>query len=424
MHTQESSAPPRSAPTAASAPAPVPASMSSARLPSLTGMRFFAAVAVFVTHVAVVAPFTDESLNHAFWKYLSRAGYLGVGFFFVLSGFVLAWSSRTGDTPGRFIRRRLAKIYPNHLVTWAAGLLLMLATGAHVWLGNTLPSLLLVQSWVPDLKIMAGPNGPSWSLVCELLFYLAFPFLIKPIRRIRPERLWLAVGVVVAAFWAVPLLAQLLPDGPPAPDQPVSWWKYWFVYFCPGTRLLDFVLGILMARIVLAGRWIGLRRLPALALLAAGYALMVFLPDAYGLVAPTALPVALVIAASAVADVKNKRSVLAGRFPVWLGEVSFAFYMVHFLVLYYGPMRLATADPRTGRHWDTPQALGLMALSLALSLLLGWLLHVLVEQPAMRRWSKSKADRAAAASAQDRRAAAPTTDSAVNDPIFTGTSSK
>ncbi|MEU8890005.1 acyltransferase [Streptomyces sp. NPDC048442] len=392
-------------------------------------MRFFAAVAVFVTHVAVVAPFTDGPLNHAFWKYLSRAGYLGVGFFFVLSGFVLAWSSRTGDTPGRFIRRRLAKIYPNHLVTWLAGLLLMLRAGANVWLGNTVPSLLLLQSWVPDLKIMAGPNGPSWSLVCELLFYLAFPFLIKPIRRIRPERLWLAFGVVVAAFWVVPLIAQLLPDGPPAPDQPVSWWKYWFVYFCPATRLLDFVLGILMARIVLAGRWIGLRRLPALCCLAVGYTLMVFLPDAYGLVAPTALPIALVIAATAVADVRNKPSVPARRFPVWLGEVSFAFYMVHFLVLYYGPMRLATAPP-TGRHWDTAQALGLMALSLALSLFFGWLLHVLVEQPAMRRWSRSRADRAAASASESASesasdlATSSATDRAVNDPISTGNSSK
>ncbi|MFC4518281.1 acyltransferase family protein [Streptomyces ehimensis] len=368
----------------------------SSRLPSLTGMRFLAAVLVFVTHVAVVNPFTDSGLNHAFWKYFSRAGYLGVGFFFVLSGFVLTWSARPEDSPGRFIRRRLMKIFPNHLVTWLVGLLLMLSAGMHVWAGNTIPSLFLVQSWVPKLEIMAGPNGPSWSLACELLFYLAFPLLIRPILRIRPQRLWHWVCCVMAALVAVPALAQLLPHSPAAPDQPMSWWEYWTVYFFPGARLLDFALGILMARIVLTGRWIGMSRLTALVTLAAGYALMVFLPHAYGMVAPTALPVALLIAASAVADVKGTRSVFTGRTMLWLGEVSFAFYMVHFLVLSHGPMRLATAPP-TGRHWDTPVALGLMAVSLGLSLLLGWLLYKLVEVPAMSRWARPRRTRHATA---------------------------
>lgn len=370
----------------------------STRLPSLTGMRFLAAVLVFVTHVAVVNPFEDAGLNHAFWKYFSRAGYLGVGFFFVLSGFVLTWSARPGDGAGRFVRRRLVKIFPNHFVTWLAGLLLMLYAGTRVWVGNTVPSLFLVQSWVPKLEIMAGPNGPSWSLACELLFYLAFPLLIGPVLRIRPERLWYWVGLVMAAIVAVPALAQLLPDSPAAPDQPMSWGEYWTVYFFPGARLLDFVLGILMARIVLTGRWIGMSRLRALLCLAAGYALMVFLPHAYGMVAPTALPVALLIAASAVADVKGARSGFTGRAMLWLGEVSFAFYMVHFLVLSYGPMRLATAPP-DGRHWDTPVALGLMAASLGLSLLLGWLLYVLVEVPAMRRWARPRRTTTAVATA-------------------------
>ncbi|MFC5719945.1 acyltransferase family protein [Streptomyces gamaensis] len=358
--------------------------LASSRLPSLTGLRFIAAVLVFVTHASVAKLFADDSLNDVVVTYASRAGYLGVGFFFVLSGFVLTWSARPGDGPRRFYRRRLAKIYPNHFVTWLAGMLLMIGAGSAVTFGNTVPSLFLVQSWVPELDVLAGTNGPSWSLSCELLFYLSFPLLHGVIRRIRPERLWLWVGLVIAAFVAVPVLAQVLPGSPDSPWQPVSWWRYWFVYFFPATRVLDFTLGILMARVVMTGRWIGVKRLPALLCLVAGYALMVFLPDAYGLVAPTALPIALLIAAVAVADTKGSPSVFASRPAVWLGEVSFAFYVVHFLVFQYGPMGLAATESSAGRTWDTPGALGIMALTFGLSLLLGWVLYALVERPAMR----------------------------------------
>jgi peptidoglycan/LPS O-acetylase OafA/YrhL len=41
----------------------------------------------------------------------------GVSFFFVLSGFVLTWSARPDDIATGFWRRRIARIYPVHLVT-------------------------------------------------------------------------------------------------------------------------------------------------------------------------------------------------------------------------------------------------------------------------------------------------------------------
>ncbi|MEU6428881.1 acyltransferase [Microbispora sp. NPDC046973] len=378
------------------------------RLPSLTGMRFLAAVLVFVTHVAVADLFLDAGVNRFLHDYLSRAGYLGVEFFFVLSGFVLTWSAPAGDTPRRFLRRRFVKIYPNHFVTWFAGLLLMLWYGRQVSAGNTVPSLLLVQSWSPDLNVLGGTNGPSWTLACELLFYLSFPWLHPLLKRIPAARLWVAAGLVTAAVGAVPLLAQLLPDTPMSPFQPVSWWKQWFVYFLPAPRLLEFVLGILMALIVRNDRWIGLGRVPALALVAAGYALMVLLPDAYGLVAPAALPLALMIAAWAHGDTHGRRSLLAGRLMVWLGEVSFAFYIVHFLVFEYGPMGLST-QPAAARAGTVPHTLGVVAVTFALSLAFGWLLYTLVERPAMRRWRSPRRAGAPAAAPDPTEPAAVTT---------------
>ncbi|MFD5921436.1 acyltransferase family protein [Kitasatospora sp. NPDC058201] len=359
------------------------------RLPSLTGMRWIAALLVFLTHVSVAKPFDRPGLNDFMSTYLSRAGFLGVGFFFVLSGFVLTWSARDGDRPAAFYRRRLFKLYPNHAVTWLVGLLLMARAGAELTTAGTVPSLLLLQSWIPSLEVIGGTNGPSWSLACEVLFYLSFPVILPLVKRIRPERLWLWVGLVTAALFALPLLAQLLPGSPNSPWQPLSFWRYWFVYFLPASRLPEFVLGILLARIVRTGRWVAIGWPVTVLLVAAGYALMITLPDAWGMAAPTALPVALLIAAVAVKDAAGLGTPFAGRTMVWLGEVSFAFYMVHFLVIQYGPLGLAATGSAGANTWDTPGALGVMGITLALSIVFGWALYRLVEVPVMRRWGRS-----------------------------------
>ncbi|MER5349011.1 acyltransferase [Kitasatospora sp. NPDC002551] len=360
-----------------------------ARLPSLTGMRWIAALLVFLTHVSVAKPFDTPAPNDFLSDYLSRAGFLGVGFFFVLSGFVLTWSAREGDRPSAFYRRRLFKLYPNHAVTWLVGLLLMARAGTEPTTAGTVPSLLLVQSWIPSLEVIGGTNGPSWSLACEVLFYLSFPVILPLVRRIRPERLWLWVGVVTAVLFALPLIAQLLPGSPNSPWQPLSFWRYWFVYFLPAARLPEFVLGILLARIVRTGRRMAIGWPVAALLTAAGYALMITLPDAWGMAAPTALPVGLLIAAVAARDAAGVGTPFAGRTMVWLGEVSFAFYMVHFLVIQYGPLGLAATGSAGANTWSTPGALGVMGITLALSIGFGWALYRLVEVPVMRRWGRS-----------------------------------
>ncbi|WP_405505775.1 acyltransferase family protein [Streptomyces cyaneofuscatus] len=66
------------------------------KLPSLTGLRFFAALLVFFFHTSLsnspippndpINPFGDEGIATAYEKALLNTGYIGVSFFFVLSG--------------------------------------------------------------------------------------------------------------------------------------------------------------------------------------------------------------------------------------------------------------------------------------------------------------------------------------------------
>ncbi|MFI1282233.1 acyltransferase family protein [Streptomyces sp. NPDC020858] len=367
-----------------------PATGSSSRLPSLTGIRFIAAVLVFLHHGIWVNVFSDQDVVSFYRDLFINAGHVGVSFFFILSGFVLTWSARKKDTFGRYLRRRVAKVYPNHVVTFVAALLLLsTATQWH----QAVPNLLLIQSWFPRYDVLFSVNPPSWSLACEVLFYLSFPLLLRWVNKIRVERLWWWAGGTVAAVFAVAVFAQfVLPADPAMPDgQPIGLYQFWFVYAFPPVRALDFLLGILLAKLVMNGRWIRVGVGPAALLFLACYALAGELPYVYGLNAATIIPLALLVPAAAVADTEGRRTFLRGRVATWLGEVSYAFYLVHVVVLIW--VRGKLGHPQ---GWDVATGILLLAGGLVLSLLVAWALHAWVENPAMRRWSKPKADRAAA----------------------------
>jgi len=355
------------------------------RLPSLTGMRFLAAFLVFACHACLLGYFTEATAAH-FTNFAYSAGWIGVVFFFLLSGFVLTWSASDGEPKRRFWRRRLFKIYPNYLVVWVAALGLAAVAGQFDGFSNLLPSLFVVHSWSPDIQVIVSNNPVTWSLACEAFFYLLFPFLYRLIKRIPDNRLWLAVGVVTAAIVALPAISTLLPSAEAMPGLDLTVTQNWFLEWFPPTRCLDFILGILMARIVQTKRWIGLGILPSLGIVAVGVFLqqLVF-PSGYSLEATVALPLVLLITAVAVADASGRRSPFRAKWLVWLGVVSYAFYLVHFLVLYYGHIFLGAAE-----SWSLPAALGILAGALVVVITVAWLLTRLVEEPMMRRWARPR----------------------------------
>ncbi|MFD7061131.1 acyltransferase family protein [Streptomyces sp. NPDC059906] len=374
---------------------------SGSRLPTLTGLRGISALLVFLFHISTSGLFRSQDMNADVVFVLGKAGGLGVSFFFVLSGFVLTWSARSDDTERAFWRRRCAKVLPNHLVTWALVIALMATTGIAASPFETVPhldsvdgwlpsltSLFLVHAWVPETAYSVAGNPVSWTLACELLFYLSFPWLLRGLSRIRPERLWAWALATVAVLVALPTaVGRLLPQTPALPwDPTVSSWHNFAISFFPPTRLLEFVLGIEMALIVLAGRWIRLGLLPASLLLAGGYVAALYVPFEYGIVAATVLPLALLIPAAARQDAEGRTSFLGGRFMVWTGEVSFAFYMVHISVIAYGHELVGGRE----RTWSTAAGFALWAAACLLAGILAWLLHRSVEVPAMRRFGRSR----------------------------------
>ncbi|OSC42262.1 hypothetical protein B8W66_04585 [Mycobacterium decipiens] len=351
-------------------------------MPSLSGLRAIAAGAVLAVHLFGLCPGVPSVFTT-----------LGpLTFFFILSGFILTLAADPNDTAWLFWRRRLVRIFPNHLVTFAITIALMVSASVPIMVINTIPVLLLIQAWIPNFDALGGLVGinvPVWFLCCEVMFYLAFPWLIRLIKRIRGERLWWWVAGVVTVIIVVPFVALMLPAQPVTSWAPtIPLWQSWFAYGFPVVRLLEFVLGILMARIMMTGKWIRLGMAPAFLLVLTSMVIQSNLPGVFRVsAAPAALPIALAIAACASADMCGVRTPFSGRTMVWLGEISFAFYMVHWLVIEYGPLDAvhATGGVVTA---SLPMWLVRGLLTVVISFALAVALYLLVERPAVRRFSR------------------------------------
>jgi peptidoglycan/LPS O-acetylase OafA/YrhL len=333
----------------------------------LTGLRFLAAFLVFGFHVHI-EQFVDDGPVRTGMEWVFGPGAVGVSFFFILSGFVLTWSVRPGDTARRFWWRRIARIYPDHVATWVVAVALALIGGTGVAVAVWLPNLLLLQAWSPDIDVFFGLNTVSWSLACEVFFYALWPALYVVLRRLPGRALWPGAALVLGLTWLVPLIAQALP----AAD------RYWFIWVFPVTRLPEFAAGMLLARIVREGRWparLGLA--PAMALAAAAYLTSRWLPADFRIVAGTVIPLALLVAAAAAADRSGAASPWRSATAVRLGELSYAFYLVHQLVL-----RLIAHA--LGVDHSAVAGLGVAVLALAAALAASWLLYERVENPALR----------------------------------------
>ncbi len=333
------------------------------RLESLTGLRFVAALVVFGLHLEGVfyfrAPYSG--LTH-----LVGQGAVGVSFFFVLSGFVLTWSQRPGDRARAFYRRRLARIGPLQVVTWALTGAIILATGFHLVAGPTLASLFLLSPWIPSERYFEAMNVPCWSLGCELFFYALFPLLLPVLRKMTStgRRLLMAGCLLAPVVIAAVCAPGLFPTR-----------RYWACYFFPPSRLPEFVLGILLALEMAEGRLPRIRLGPASALALVAYGAASWTPSPFGLVTVTLVPFALLIVAGAQQDEAGLPSVWRSRPMILLGTWSFAFYLVHAQVLAV----LSRLDPaRLNLAGATGNALAAVGLSVGAAALL----HHFVEGPA------------------------------------------
>ncbi|MBU9841745.1 acyltransferase [Rahnella aceris] len=350
------------------------------KLPSLTGSRFWAALLVFLFHSSLpsdLAPFSDPTIQHIFTVIVGKAGWLGVSYFFILSGFIMVWSARDNDTVGDFYLRRFAKIYPTHCLTWAIAFIIgaMSIYQYKLWSSN----LLLLNTWVDDVHYFFVGNRPSWSLCIEAMFYLSFPFLFRVMKTI-PEKFDLPGLIIVTA---ASLLVQTYIYIWVEPDKmmgafPISQQHFWVSYIFPPSRIFEFLAGMFAARLLMNGRMLVLTKTASFTLLAATYIGSMYIPYQFSMSVVFIIPVCLLIVSIAGDDLKYRNTLLNSKTSVWLGEISYSFYMVHFLVLFY------FLNLTAGRKFSLPEGIALIAVALVLSVSFASFLYKYFEVPVMK----------------------------------------
>lgn len=309
-----------------------------ANLPSLTGLRFFAAIMVVLYHVSRYIP-PSPAFDAVF-----GLGYVGVTFFFVLSGFILTWTHRRGDKPRAFYWRRFARIWPLHaLLTITAIVFFVVSSRPQNPVGLALVVPLL-QAWAPPGDLHYAYNGVSWTLSCEAFFYAMFPALILAVlsNRNRNLKRWIGglVGTMTLFVFLVLAIARPASDLVGVTSDQVTGFA---LYIFPGFRIGEFILGMMLAALLRNG-WSPKLSVPgcALAVTGAYILLLVFAAACFdspydvpmGVIDLVMMPfLAALIVAAAVLDSRESGRVLAHPALVALGRWSFALYVVHELVI-------------------------------------------------------------------------------------------
>jgi peptidoglycan/LPS O-acetylase OafA/YrhL len=347
------------------------------RLDCLTSLRFFAAFAVFTHHFTGIGNGTGYGTAPALFPYSLIGGH-GVTFFFVLSGFLLAWGHRAGEHPGAFYWRRVARIWPATLVAAPLAVYAFyLAAHQDIDWPSLIASLFLVQAWFPGVVPNLPGNGPTWTLGVELLFYALFPLVIRVAERLRTR--WLVGGSAVAlvGMFGVSTWADASFAGPTA-----AWIQRHPVFFLP-----QFVLGLTLALALRRGWRVPLHPsvpLGALALTTYGYyqGRARLSPEAvahldHGLRPVLAVLAVLVVVACVQREIDGRRGLLQCAPVVTLGVWSYSFYLLHHSVNRLALYRWGRAGDDNSVLFDL---LGVAVFVCALS----WVMYRYVEEPSAR----------------------------------------
>jgi peptidoglycan/LPS O-acetylase OafA/YrhL len=237
-----------------------------AQLLPLTGVRFFLALWVVLFHQAFYPGVSWISLLYKPLTGLIQAGYMAVGVFFVLSGFVLSYNYRLDESwlPSqvkRFGIARFARIYPAYCIglvlssPWMIGVLLKQHSQAAMAKESVKAVLAagLVQAWVPVAAEVW--NGPGWSLSVEAFFYFCFPVLGVLLWKLSRPMWILGIALTIwMASLAAPVTAISVPltgdGGVPASawTADTSGWWVSAVKFNPLAHLPEFCIGVVVGR--------------------------------------------------------------------------------------------------------------------------------------------------------------------------------
>jgi exopolysaccharide production protein ExoZ len=315
-------------------------------------LRFLAALLVVVFHATSIS--SEQLGGPGIWA----NGAYGVDIFFVLSGFVIVWSSaklgHTRDGWLIFLERRVVRVVPMYWIgTTFKVIAMVVASSMVVHARLSVPSVLASYFFIPSRNLdnrFMPVLGVGWTLNYEMFFYALFAIALL----IRTN-VFRFVGVILALLAIGAYFRR-------------PWWPAPSFYL--DTIVLDFFLGMMIAKLCLQNR--RLPRAVSIPMLVAGVILLC-LPvpsDTFPRVVASGIPAAMVVWATAS---------LEGFLPripaviLFLADASYSIYLFHLLAAQLPAVMMARY------HIDLPWTA--VSLSIAISLAVGSVFHQFLERP-------------------------------------------
>jgi peptidoglycan/LPS O-acetylase OafA/YrhL len=244
------------------------------QLTALNGIRFFAVFHIFLYHLwsvrfeggpkegPMAKAYSNMDAFPAWLNNLLAHGYLSTSFFFLLSGFILAYlywkpSGELATTPRHFWWQRFTRVYPAHLIALALTILLFLP---RFWMDPNAPSIplavasgvataTLTQAWFPPLVPVW--SWPTWALSAVVFLYLIMPWLMRVLSKLtRAQSMTLLVLSPVISLLPTLVFLWFFPDG----GEGSLHWQI-FIGSTPVFWVAHFVAGMLMSRLFAINRF-------------------------------------------------------------------------------------------------------------------------------------------------------------------------
>ena len=303
------------------------------RLNVLQSWRFLAFLTIFIHHCVGMV-----NINYGI------AG-LGVEFFFVLSGFMMAYNywdkfdkKSTKKETWDFIVKKVKKFYPLLIVT----ILLKAPVTLYkyylevgginleyfgVTISRLIPSIFLFQSYIPNEDFYYAFNGVAWFLDVIILCYLFTPRLINRVNKLNSKKLIIIMIIISALkllynYFIIPLLGK---------------YGFYASYIFPFYRFFDYLQGLLLGGIFLNLKnaktskcKMSILEISILILLILGYHFRLL--QSYKTIQEL-LSIAIVLIYAFESGVISK--ILNNKILIYLGGISMELYLVHQPIIKY-----------------------------------------------------------------------------------------
>ena len=348
----------------------------SQRFEFIDGLRGIAALSVVLFHLNLAI---QKHAHQALPYYLEQFffhGYLGIQIFFVLSGFVIAYSLREVRVDLSFFTsffvRRSLRLDPPYWMVVIISLALAAMASLTFKSGADFPfngwQIFYNIVYLPDLVQVPLIVPVAWTLCIEFQFYIFFALLLMVIHKFRINNFY------VLFLWGILSLFSILQNTPLAvlPLKPVTFIPHWYSFFL-GCATCWAMLGKIDKKFL----W-------------ANY-IMITIGSFWTLTPHAIVSVATAVIIHLISEAGGLHRVLRESFFQYMGSISYSLYLIHWPV----GMKLVDLGFKGLDYYQPPFAMPLLLISsFALTILSADLFHRIVERPSHllsrnRNWGRA-----------------------------------